>query len=721
MLDKLALEQKIQAFKTDKPEYMQYDDEQILSVMVKCGYITEEELREISVLYTPKEGNIDILELHKEEDSNTGAVLGTIGTLLTAGLALKFGKKAGIFSKLKNLFKKPAVVTTQQPFAQIESKINSLPKDLRRTTRNYIKTIEMNEYNYAALDRIIADKNLHKSGTVTMFTEVKTPGQLEMFDYLAKHYSKNNINYQMFSSVLRHTKTKEDFILRSSILNKALKNPETYASNYLEEITCEAKSLSEAENMFSFCKKYGIKPSDAASWEKLYGQNIKNKMLNDMAEIREKYMFEFDHLESTMHIGDSSEAFINMTSHQGITLTFDKATGKLLSLGDNNMKINFETKQIINSIDSTVKESKGYRPGMVPEVLQRGETVVSTEEGTTLLHTAYKKSKLKGEFEIIEVAPNGKKYKVGLAEFDKKGGRHVEKSFTSLDGSRTDFVFADDKLGNRFLYRKITDSQGNILFETRKKFKVLSDNHFITTTNNQSYDILFTDSKVTITKLDSNGNKTAEIVEYTIKDYTKADYEALDKLSKEVQASEKYREASKNHELRFGDLACERGLVESYTVDRRLINSLKQVSGEEWFAIKKMDMKCIMGSLEKDNASSHTGLITVGSDVRKLLSVLEHEIGHEKFEYLKLFDDPVLKAIYEAEKQQCFINFPQIEVNQMAYFFEKGIMGLNETAAESNQIANIIQQWNTVSSRTTFLERYMPKTLAYIQSKMASI
>ncbi len=57
MLDKLALEQKVQAFKNQMPEYKNYNDEQILSVMIQCGYITEDELREISSFYKAQEAD----------------------------------------------------------------------------------------------------------------------------------------------------------------------------------------------------------------------------------------------------------------------------------------------------------------------------------------------------------------------------------------------------------------------------------------------------------------------------------------------------------------------------------------------------------------------------------------------------------------------------------------------------------------------------------------
>jgi ABC-type enterochelin transport system ATPase subunit len=68
--------------------------------------------------------------------------------------------------------------------------------------------------------------------------------------------------------------------------------------------------------------------------------------------------------------------------------------------------------------------------------------------GEQITHEQMLESKdIKGNFEIWSYAPNGEKYLVGLAELDGNGGRHVEKHLTSLDGTVTDMVFADEPTG----------------------------------------------------------------------------------------------------------------------------------------------------------------------------------------------------------------------------------------------------------------------------------
>ena len=103
------------------------------------------------------------------------------------------------------------------------------------------------------------------------------------------------------------------------------------------------------------------------------------------------------------------------------------------------------------------------------------------------------------------------------------------------------------------------------------------------------------------------------------------------------------------------------------------------------------------------------------------LTAIEHELGHEKGNYLRLFDDEELKKIYQEEKLQLTTNLPELVVNQPAYFLRDSLRGLAETIAEVNLVINTTQEFKDFGSRTFFFQQYFPRTIAYICNKFKEI
>lgn len=309
-------------------------------------------------------------------------------------------------------------------------------------------------------------------------------------------------------------------------------------------------------------------------------------------------------------------------------------------------------------------------------------------------------SKIPGQYEIFDIMPNGKRFKTGLAEIGKKGEKHVERHLVSTDGKTTDLVYRDDNKGNTFLYSVIKDKSGKVMSETRRKFKKISKNHFMSSYNGQSYDIKWSNDKVVVTKLDNAGKKTKETVEFAIME-----------KSPKVFAGH-----STSSLIRLG-------LIPEQTIDSELVDMLKRVPGDEWFTLKKTGPNIFKTCQHKYNASYENRLIEMSDEHKSNFGIFSHEAGHSKFEWLGLEKDKKLLRIYNKERKKYQAMFPENMQKSIDYFLEDDgcLRGLSETAAETNLVNNTIQSFDGIQSRTIFLEKYFPETLAYIKNKFATM
>ena len=171
-------------------------------------------------------------------------------------------------------------------------------------------------------------------------------------------------------------------------------------------------------------------------------------------------------------------------------------------------------------------------------------------------------------------------------------------------------------------------------------------------------------------------------------------------------------------EIYLGELAEEKGLIEKFTVDKKFVNILKKLSGEEWFSLANSNVLALISDVEKKTAYSLGRGIQISLDEMRF-TTLEHEIGHEKFNQLKLYQDEKLRKIYNEEKDLFLTNLPNLATQQAGYFMRDVIStGLSETVAEINLIVNSSQQeWTDIGSRTMFLQQYFPRTIAYVANK----
>lgn len=438
-----------------------------------------------------------------------------------------------------------------------------------------------------------------------------------------------------------------------------------------------------------------------------YNKDIVKNMKKEVLKINKRYKLGYDLCCIERYNSDSKYIYVSSSNHatkDEFFFVFDKLTGELILFTKNkDTKCRVKDGQIVHSSKiSTIENAK--------EASDYGCIRTITDlDGNLLSKTEIKPVPCYAEYEVNEYNSKGKNYKVGLAEHDGLGGTHIERSFVSLDGTKTDYVYADDKV-NRFLYYKITDKNGKILYENSKKFKELEPNRYISTNNNESYDIQFFENRVEITKLDKHNNMTNKKVTYNIKEYTKEEYNFYETIAKETDIIN-----SIFHIKDYIDAYRENNAIDIHTVDKNLLPFLKQLSGEEWFLLQDRNVEFIRrNNNDIDNAFSLEGGIEIGENT-DALSSLEHEIGHEILK--DLLNDETCLEIFNEEKDLCNKFLPSVELEQIDYLINNKsskTRSCSETIAEINKILNKPEDLIGVGPRATYIMKYFPKTIAYV-------
>lgn len=482
-----------------------------------------------------------------------------------------------------------------------------------------------------------------------------------------------------------------------------------------------------------------------------YDKNFVNNMVSGISKVRLSNKLESTKLKISedqkgVIIGD--DIHIRVEDENGNIYKVDKTTGEVTSLNIGNKTINLKTGETTEvKIVTDEKLNPISKDGTsvyedVPEYIE----VYRSADGKEISHEKLRESKVPGNYEIYSYrkGADGKITKdlIGLSEYDGDGGVHIEKNVESLNGTKTQTVYADDVQGNRLSYYRVTDANGKVLYENTEKFKKISDDHYQTFTNGQGYDIQYFDDRVVITKLDKNNKPTKEKIEYTIKDFTEEEYKKFyDELnSKAEEAGEAINNVTQDIIRTKKDLGkvdidaiLKDQNIQEHTIDRSLIPTLKDLSGEDYFNLFGQT-KILVGELsESGNAYSINGGIAVSKEQYEKLSTLLHEAGHEHTARLNLVEDKELNEIYEREKAAFVNTFPDEAIETLEYFLAnnevfvqnknndlirvKGMKGLDETTAESKLITKYKPQWELTQARTAMLQQYFPETIACIGRK----
>lgn len=399
----------------------------------------------------------------------------------------------------------------------------------------------------------------------------------------------------------------------------------------------------------------------------------------------------------------------------GTSITIDR-DGKILSKETSTVK-RYDTPKMTDNYTAAAYveiKSEDYRNNLTSEIVADWDS--KTDKNVVLSEVKTKKDK-QGRLvrkEIAELSPvadfynikyefpNGKTRTLAKATYDEKTGiTTIKKDMRSADMTRTQYLYQDDKNGNRIIDYKITDANGKVLMNQKQTFEKIDDNNFVSTRNGKTYDI----------KLDKEGLNISE------------------------------RNTDKKAELKFENkiFGEEKGSI---------INMLKTISGDEL-----MNLANKVESVEtvyNDFQSKCTTDMDMFSDdcltksrlkISDNPAVFLHELGHAidsskrpssfgkdfKLEIKdEISSDKDFKKIYEQEKKNFLKEYPEAQRSHINYFIANEAVkgekdrGRKETIAETNTILNTYKANYALAMRAQYLQQHFPKTIAFLSEKLTN-
>jgi len=339
-------------------------------------------------------------------------------------------------------------------------------------------------------------------------------------------------------------------------------------------------------------------------------------------------------------------------------------------------------KTIDNRTNTTSKVKLEVNKKLPQPVLINEIRVVRDKNGKTLRKEYTEQSEVAGVLNIKHVYPDGTEKILSQGYVDEKTGiTTVKKDMTSLDGTRTQYLYENDPQGNRISDYIITDKNGNVLLKNSQSFEVISDNKFISAKNDEKYEITVNEKEINIKNL--KDNKDSKIT------------------------FENYIDGNKE----------------------KILEALKKMPGEELIALSK-SVKHLNG-IDDINYSTY-GAVNKRIKTGDNLFVMLHELGHAKDydevdvkqeETLKksIFSNKKINEIFEKEKAMFNEAFPAAQREHINYFIKTSEEkdGLQETIAETNALLNTYNNEDLFSIRSQYLQQYFPRTVAEL-SKILS-
>ena len=375
-----------------------------------------------------------------------------------------------------------------------------------------------------------------------------------------------------------------------------------------------------------------------------------------------------------------------------VTKTFDK-----------NLNMIFEEKRVQDKENNVIKTySKDYRNNTESEVISKfdeeAEFEVVQEETRTKFDKngnienviKMKPSDVEGVLNVTSSDKDGNVKTLSSGKIDKKTGIvSVKREMTSLDGTKTKYLYENDPQGNRILDYKITDKNGKVLMNLSEAFEVVNKNKFISSKGDERYQIDVNDKGVKVQDL-KNKNRKAEF-----------------KIGKELDEK-----------------------------PEQLINTLKQISGDELIKMRET-VDTLVGVDNSLDSCYEGGLNAIFTGKNAYL--LTHEIGHAidfkntdsttNETYEKTFKNTIsmnkdVNKKYDEEMENFLKAFPDSQRKHIDYFIrkekhlggEKG--GVSETIAETNALMNTPKIDKALSYRSQYLQQYFPKTIAEIAKNL---
>ena len=347
-------------------------------------------------------------------------------------------------------------------------------------------------------------------------------------------------------------------------------------------------------------------------------------------------------------------------------------------------KVNDLRNKVTSKVRLTV-DNDGY-PTATHEV-----RVIKNKAGKVVRKEYTAPSEVNGVFDIVYEDAKGNKTQVSEGHYDKKTGiTTVKKNMTSLNGTRTTYSYEDDPKGNRIVDYKITDKNGKVLLDKSSTFEVVNDNKFISTRNNEKYEI--TVDKHDINVVDMNNPKR----------------QARISIDNQIKGNKE-----------------------------KIMKSLKAMPGEELFKVAQTTKKLVGNKdvlesyYDPSNKEIHSG---------ENLFVILHELGHAR-DYrdvdgssdeayadtvdMAIQEDPEVQKVYDKERKAFNKAFPDTQRDHIDYFINKvthyggELGGLGETIAESNALLTTPKTHELLAIRSQYLQQYFPETIAKLSEKLS--
>lgn len=332
------------------------------------------------------------------------------------------------------------------------------------------------------------------------------------------------------------------------------------------------------------------------------------------------------------------------------------------------------------------KEGRTYLKNSSKKVFDNNGNLLYTEKYQT-------SSSVKNKYDIIREYPNGKIYKIGLAEISPTGNIYIEKTLVTETGIKTDYNYLESPDGTRLNYTRIRDAKNNVIFENRYQYKVINDRHFITIENGVKYDIQYR----------SNFKGSEEVF------VTRSDGETVSIL--------------------IGDNSESSNAV----LSKDLLPLLKQMPGSFYFDINKFGLKKIgleINSVRYDNAHYNfdKNLIAISTEWKDAIFTLAHEFGHYRDWFSKISSDPDVIDTFMKERKALIENQSQFEARQINYFINAKDGRINnnndsikEIVAEINAFIYASNTNPNLELRGQYLQQYFPKTFAKVANKLVRL
>lgn len=332
--------------------------------------------------------------------------------------------------------------------------------------------------------------------------------------------------------------------------------------------------------------------------------------------------------------------------------------------------------------NNTVSKVISMKSPSIPQPIVTEETrIIKDNNGNTVRKELYTLSDLAGTPNIKYVYPDGSEKIVSSGTFDEETGKTtVTKDMTSLDGTRTEYLYEDTPDGNMSSHYKITDKDGNVLMDKTATLTVVDENTFISTENDKKYEVKIGENQIDVTNL-GNGEVST---------------------------------------LNFD------GRVDGNK--EKLMASFKHMPAEE--IIRLGDTTDTLTGIDNTYQSTYAATTRTIKSGDNLFTIL-HEAGHAKdYEHVNvkqketltnsIFSNPKVNETFEAEKAAFNEAFPLAQRDHISYFIKTSEYkdGLQEAIAETNALLNTKNTEDLFSIRSQYLQQYFPKTIVLLAQMM---